>query len=39
MVKMAASEDGEHAASEFPESCIFFWNSASVGMAELKLLE
>ena len=39
MIKMAASEDGERAASEIPESCKKFWNSASSGMAELELLE
>jgi hypothetical protein len=39
MIKMWASEDGERAASEIPESCKKFWNSASSGMAELELLE
>ena len=39
MVKMAASEDGECAASEISDSCKKFWNATSAGMAELELLE
>ena len=39
MVKMAASEDGDRAASEIPDSCKKFWNATSAGMAELELLE
>ena len=39
MVNMAASEDGERAASEIPDSCKKFGNTTSAGMAELELLE
>ena len=36
---MAASEDGERAASEIPESCNKFWNYLGLDMTELELLE
>ena len=36
---MAASEDGEKAASSLPEGCKAFLSCTSTGMAELELTE